>query len=64
MRQLTIALAPMGPILDDVSRNLDTMVQLVEDIIRQRKVDLVVFPELVTTGSNAAALCRPGRAGE
>ena len=50
MRQLTIALAQMSPILDDVSRNLDTMVKLVEDINRQRKVDLVVFPELVTTG--------------
>ena len=50
MRQVTIALAQMNPVLDDVSQNLDTMVKLVEDVSLQHKIDLIVFPELVTTG--------------
>jgi predicted amidohydrolase len=50
MRQVTIALAQMTPVMDDVSRNLDTMVKLVEDVSLQHKIDLFVFPELATTG--------------
>jgi predicted amidohydrolase len=50
MRQVTIALAQMNPVMDDVSRNLDTMVKLVEDVSLQHKIDLFVFPELATTG--------------
>jgi len=50
MRQVTIALAQMNPILNQVEQNLNTMCKVVEDICLQQKVDILIFPELCTTG--------------
>lgn len=40
----------MGPKLSEVEHNLDRMVELVEEVGAKEKVDLILFPELVTTG--------------
>ena len=51
MREITIATVQMTPRLGQVEENLNTMVKLVDKIAtEQKKVDLIVFPELVTTG--------------
>ncbi len=50
MREVTVALAQTKPILNDPERNLASMVKIIEDVCLQRKVDLIVFPELCTTG--------------
>lgn len=51
MREITIATVQMAPRLGQVEENLNTMVKLVDRIAtEQKKVDLIVFPELVTTG--------------
>jgi len=50
MREVTIALAQMSPLLDQVEQNLATMCKLVEEISVQQKPDLIIFPELCTTG--------------
>jgi len=50
MRQITVATVQMTPILAEPRANLERMGKWVEDICREQKVDLIVFPELVTTG--------------
>ena len=50
MRQITIATVQMTPKLGQVEENLERMGKWVEDICRDRKVDLIVFPELVVSG--------------
>jgi predicted amidohydrolase len=50
MRNVTVALAQMAPVLNDVEHNLDIMSQMIEEVCLQRQVDLIVFPELATTG--------------
>jgi predicted amidohydrolase len=40
----------MAPKLGDVEANLERMGKWVEDICREQKTDLIVFPELATTG--------------
>jgi predicted amidohydrolase len=40
----------MAPRLAELEANLERMGKYVEDICRDQKVDLIVFPELVTTG--------------
>ena len=50
MRQVTIAVAQMSPVLNEVEQNLNVMCKMVEDACLQRKVDIIVFPELCTTG--------------
>lgn len=50
MRQVTIATVQMTPKLAETEANLERMGQYVEDICRDQKVDLIVFPELITTG--------------
>jgi predicted amidohydrolase len=50
MRQITVATVQMAPQLGEVEANLGRMSQWVEQICRQQKVDLIVFPELATTG--------------
>jgi predicted amidohydrolase len=50
MRQITVAMVQMAPRLADPEANLERMGKWVEDICRDQKVDLIVFPELVTTG--------------
>jgi len=50
MRQITVATIQMAPRLAEVEANLERMGKWVEDVCRDQKVDLIVFPELVTTG--------------
>jgi len=50
MRQITVATVQMAPRLGELEDNLERMGQWVGDICRDQKVDLIVFPELVTTG--------------
>jgi len=50
MKQITVATVQMAPKLTETEANLERMGKWVEDICRDQKVDLIVFPELVTTG--------------
>ena len=50
MREVTIATVQMKPKLGEMEENLEKMSDLVAKIAGQQKVDLIVFPELITTG--------------
>ncbi len=50
MREVTVAVAQLAPELARVGENLKRMVEIVDLVCRDRKVDLIVFPELITTG--------------
>jgi predicted amidohydrolase len=50
MREVTVAVVQMQPKMYEVSDNLSRMTELIDAICREQPVDLVVFPELVTTG--------------
>ncbi len=50
MREVTIAVVQMHPRLNDVPANLERMAELIGEICMRQKTDLIVFPELVTTG--------------
>lgn len=49
-RQITVALVQMVPELNNPGTNLRLMGDLIERICTTEKVDLLVFPELATTG--------------
>lgn len=50
MREVTVATVQMKPKLGEPEDNLEKMSDLVAKIAGQQKVDLIVFPELITTG--------------
>ncbi|MBN1400449.1 MAG: carbon-nitrogen hydrolase family protein [Anaerolineae bacterium] len=50
MREVTVALAQTSPVLQDVEHNLTDMCKIIENVCLQQRVDLIVFPELSTTG--------------
>jgi predicted amidohydrolase len=50
MREVTVATVQMKPKLGEVEENLVKMADLVGKIAGQQKVDIIVFPELITTG--------------
>jgi predicted amidohydrolase len=50
MPEITIALAQMQPKLGEPEDNLIKMSEMVNKIASQHRVDLIVFPELVTSG--------------
>ncbi len=50
MREVTVATVQMKPKLGEVEENLEKMSDLIAKIAGQQKVDLIVFPELITTG--------------
>lgn len=50
MKEIRVAVVQMNPRLAEVSENLMQMSGFVDQICREQKVDLVVFPELITTG--------------
>ena len=50
MRQVTVAVVQMAPRLGEPEANLQRMASWAEDICRDQKTDLIVFPELATTG--------------
>ena len=54
MREVTVATVQMKPKLGEAEENLEKMSDLVAKIAGQQKVDLIVFPELITTGPLAS----------
>ncbi|MDQ7027410.1 MAG: carbon-nitrogen hydrolase family protein [Anaerolineae bacterium] len=51
MREVTIAIVQMKPLLGEPEENLVKMSDMIGKIASQQKVDLIVFPELITSGS-------------
>ena len=50
MREITIATVQMKPDLGEVEDNLVKMSNFISEIASKQKVDLILFPELVTSG--------------
>jgi predicted amidohydrolase len=50
MQEITVAAVQMYPQLGKVEDNLIAMLKFVDKICSEQKVDLIVFPELATTG--------------
>ncbi|PJF26518.1 MAG: hypothetical protein CUN53_07525, partial [Phototrophicales bacterium] len=50
MREVTVAVAQMKPQLGDAEENLVKMSEMIGRIASQQRVDLIVFPELITSG--------------
>ena len=50
MREVTVAVVQMNPHLANVQENLVRMSEFIEEICLRQKVNLIVFPELITTG--------------
>ena len=50
MREITVATVQMKPDLGEVEDNLVKMSDFVSKIASQQKVDMIVFPELATSG--------------
>lgn len=50
MREVTVAIVQMKPQLGEMEENLVKMSDMINKIASQQRVDLIVFPELVTSG--------------
>jgi predicted amidohydrolase len=50
MREVTIATVQMKPQLGQMEDNLVTMSNWIKQVATEQRVDLIVFPELITTG--------------
>jgi len=50
MREITVATVQMKPDLGEVEDNLVKMSDYITKIASQQKVDIILFPELVTSG--------------
>jgi predicted amidohydrolase len=50
MREVTVAVAQMKPQLGEAEENLVKMSEMIGRIASQQRVDLIVFPELITSG--------------
>jgi len=50
MREVTVAVVQMKPELGNVEENLSRMDKWIEQVCASQHVDLIVFPELATTG--------------
>ncbi len=51
MREITVAIVQMKPQLGEPEDNLVKMSDMIAQIASQQKVDLLVFPELITSGN-------------
>jgi predicted amidohydrolase len=51
MREVTIAVVQMKPVLGEPEENLVKMSEQISKIASTQKVDLIVFPELISSGS-------------
>lgn len=51
MREITVATVQMRPKLGEAEENLVKMTETVSKIASQQKVDLIIFPELITSGN-------------
>ncbi|MBL8130761.1 MAG: carbon-nitrogen hydrolase family protein [Anaerolineae bacterium] len=50
MREVTVAVAQLKPRLGEIEDNLVKMSEMITTIASQQRVDLIVFPELITSG--------------
>ena len=50
MREVTVAVVQTSPVVGKVEENLERMDHRIEEICTSHHVDLIVFPELATTG--------------
>jgi predicted amidohydrolase len=50
MPEFTVAVAQTNPALGDIAANLSQMTAAIDQICREQHPDLIVFPELATTG--------------
>ncbi|HIC88772.1 MAG TPA: carbon-nitrogen hydrolase family protein [Anaerolineae bacterium] len=50
MREITVAVVQMQPVLAEPEENLQQMSEYVRHVCTEQPVDLIVFPELATTG--------------
>ncbi len=50
MREVTVAAVQMRPVLNEMEENLVRMADYIAKICGSQKVDIIVFPELITTG--------------
>jgi predicted amidohydrolase len=50
MREVTVAVAQIKPRLGEMEENLIKMSDMIRKVASEQKIDLIVFPELVTTG--------------
>ena len=50
MREVTVAMVQMAPVLGEMEKNLTRMGEYIERICLEQPIDLIVFPELVVTG--------------
>lgn len=50
MREVTVAIVQMAPVLGEMEANLARMAEYVERICLEQPTDLIVFPELAATG--------------
>ena len=50
MREITIALAQMAPVLNDNEENLRRMAATIQRICSEQPTNLIVFPELAVSG--------------
>jgi predicted amidohydrolase len=50
MREITIATVQMRPLLGEPEENLIKMSEMISRIASQQRIDLIVFPELITSG--------------
>ncbi len=57
MREVTVALVQMAPSLGEVEHNLRRMADYVERICLEQPTDLILFPELATTGYELGPHC-------
>jgi predicted amidohydrolase len=51
MRELTVAVAQMKPVLGQPEDNIVKMSAMIREIATKQRVDLIVFPELITSGA-------------
>lgn len=51
MREITVATVQIKPKLGEAEDNLVKMTEMISKIASQQKVDLIVFPELITSGN-------------
>jgi predicted amidohydrolase len=51
MREITIAAVQMKPVVGDLEANLNKMTELVTTIAANQRVDIIAFPEMITSGS-------------
>ena len=57
MREISVALVQMAPVLGEAEQNLGRMADYVERICLEQPTDLIVFPELATTGYELGPRC-------